>query len=103
MFHDDGNSSVNLATFHKSFQGGLNLFQSVVDPVPSDDTKLFNKFNIFSPEHSLRESVKKFILTDDPSELQHYLVGVFLHQMSAKVGLKKHGQRAKEILFTEFL
>ena len=58
---------------------------------------------MFNPEHSLRESVNKFTLTDDPSELQHHLVGVLLHQMSAKVGLKKHGQRAKEVLFTEFL
>ena len=59
--------------------------------------------NMLNPKHSLRETVERFNITDDPAELQHHLTGVLLNQMSSRAGAKKHGDRAKEALFTEFL
>ena len=35
--------------------------------------------------------------------LQHQLTGILLNQMSTRVGIKKHGKRAEDVLFTEFL
>ena len=62
-----------------------------------------DKFDALSDEISLRDAALKFLINDDPTPSQHHLVGALLNQMSAEQGVKKHGSRAKEVLFTEFL
>ena len=47
--------------------------------------------------------VAEFLKYDDLIVLQHYLVGIILNQISSRAGLKKHSNKAKEVLFTKFL
>ena len=71
--------------------------------INSDNPINIEEFNILSSKCKLHEIVGEFLIYDDLIALQHHLVVILLNQMSSRVGLKKHGNKAKEILFTEFL
>jgi hypothetical protein len=51
---------------------------------------------------TLREAVEEMQLTGDNQEVLKCLTGIIMTQMSAKEGIKKHGQVAIDALFEEF-
>jgi hypothetical protein len=53
--------------------------------------------------HTLREAVKNRSDSSFHPAIVKSVVGVILNQMSAKVGIKKHGKVAMDALFDEFL
>ena len=59
--------------------------------------------SILHPDSKLRDIVDDFLITKDPAMLQQYLISILLTQMYARAGIKKHGDKLKEVLFTEFL
>ena len=71
--------------------------------IDSDSLIKIEEFNILSNKYKLRETAEEFLIIDDPIALQHHLVGILLNQILSRVGLKKYRQKAKEVLFTEFL
>ena len=78
----------------------MSLFQQAACKSESIEVDMCN---LLSPKHSLEEAVRLHETTNDPSPLQHHLTGVLLNQMSARAGIKKHGDKTKEVLFSEFL
>ena len=100
---DEKPAELYLAAFEEQHAGGMYLFQQSLDlSIDARDEKL-KEFNVSFDKSSLRDRVEEFMITDDPMSLQPHLIGVPLNQMSAKKGIAKHGDRAREALFTEFL
>jgi hypothetical protein len=53
--------------------------------------------------HTLREAVKNRSDSSSHQAIVKSVVGIILNQMSAKVGIRKHGKVAIDALFAEFL
>ena len=98
---EDRCNGIHFGTFAEEYSGDICLFQFLVNNNGANvDPTLCN---ILHPKHSLQATVEAFMNDNDPTALQHQLVGILLNQMSAKAGIKKHGKRAEDVLFTEFL
>ena len=94
-------STINLVSFQREHNGGVSMFQSTFDSAAQKRHPIYvDFFNIFSPKYPLREYVATFLNTDEPSALPHHLTCVLLNQMTSKAGIKKHGDKANEVLFT---
>jgi hypothetical protein len=52
---------------------------------------------------TLREAVEGYMASGSLSEIQSYISGFIMTQMTAKAGIKKHGQVAIDALYKEFL
>ena len=52
---------------------------------------------------TLREAVEVFMASGSGSEVQNHILGFIVTQMTAKAGIKKHGQAAIDALHQEFL
>jgi hypothetical protein len=51
---------------------------------------------------TLREAVQEMHRTGSDADVLKYITGIVMMQMTAKAGIKKHGQVAAEALFNEF-
>ena len=58
--------------------------------------------NMLGTKHSLCGTVDQHLSNGDPSALKNHLTSVLLDQMTTEAGIKKHGDKAREALFTEF-
>jgi hypothetical protein len=52
---------------------------------------------------TLREAVEGFMASGSKAEVHNYISGFIMTQMTAKAGIKKHGQVAIDALYQEFL
>jgi len=99
----DEDSDINSPSMLKNRQDGISLFQMAVEVLEQHKSIDTTEYDFTQARSQLRKIVDEFLLTEDPTALQHHLVGILLTQMSAKAGIRKHGDKAKEVLFTEFL
>ena len=51
----------------------------------------------------MREAIEKLRVHGETRDLETYATGFILHQMSAKQGVRKHGEKALTALHNEFL
>jgi hypothetical protein len=56
-----------------------------------------------SNTHLLQEAVEDMLNSASWAKVFKYITGFIFHQMSAKAGIKKHGQAAINALLQEFL
>ena len=85
-YEDDSNMTIS--SFKQQYTGCLKLFQTTLGHRNREETINVNEFNIFNNKYSpsFKTIVEEFIMPDEPIAIQCYLVGIFLDQMSAKVG-----------------
>ena len=86
---------------------GYSFLQSNLDfNLDCNDSSIpfnFNKFSAFSKTNELRESVHTLQTTSNALPFQQHLTGMLMHQMSAREGISKYGEKAMEVLHNEFL
>ena len=96
-------AEMSLAAFEQKHAVGMSLFQQSLGPSIGACNEKLKELNTSFDKSSFRDRVEELVATDNPMPLQHHLAGVLLNQTSTNKGIAKHGDGAREALFTEFL
>ena len=88
---------------HRAEEGAINttgvsMLHVATSPVKGN----FSRFDEGVENGMLKEAVDVLKQRNEPRYLENFIVGYLLNQISAKRGIKKHGEKAVETLLKEF-
>ena len=75
----------------------MELFQTSLDHQGHEETIDANELNVVNSMSSIsfRKIIEEFLIEDEPTVTQHHIARMLLNQMSSKVGMNKHLDKAK--------